>query len=52
MPTTEQELEPPAPKAFGQKIANPVVVPPEKMIHHNVTRVGEAFLSKMKPPFS
>ncbi len=28
-----------------------MVVLPEKLIHHNVTRIGEAFSSETKPPF-
>ena len=51
MSTTENKLEPAAPKAFYQKVSSPVVVLPEKLIHPNVTRAGEAFSPGAKPPF-
>ena len=51
MSTKETVVEPSAPKAFYQKASSPVVVLPEKLIHHDVTRVGEASPSGTKPPF-
>ncbi len=51
MLTPEKRSELPALKAFYKKASSSVVVLPEKLIHHNVIRAGEAFMAGTKPSF-